>query len=67
MVMPLAMTFDLTPLADDDSDRGELTCIWCHLRGCDHTFMLKGHGTTVSGIHERCLRRHNEIVGKVKE
>jgi hypothetical protein len=62
-IMPTTVTFQVTPLAKDDTDRKELTCVWCNLRGCDGTIMLLGGGRTIiSGLHAHCLQMHEQVL-----
>ena len=57
-----SVAFAITPLAKDDPDRAELSCIWCNLRGCDGTIALLGGGRTiVVGLHARCLEMHERV------
>ena len=70
-VEPRKMTFDLEFLHPNDPDSKELTCIFCNLTGCDRTFTLRGglrgYGTTVSGLHVKCLNSHEAVVSSLKE
>jgi len=60
--LPPTVTFAITPLASDDDDREELTCIWCNQRGCDGTIKLLGGGRTIiSGLHSRCIAMHQAV------
>lgn len=61
--LPTSVTFTVAPVARDNSDRAELTCIWCNLRGCDGTIALLGGGRViVCGMHARCLAMHEEVM-----
>lgn len=45
--------------ANDDE---QLTCLVCHLSHCDHYFVTRGGGNTVTiGVHERCLPSEDRI------
>jgi hypothetical protein len=63
------MTFELTPMAQDDADRKELTCLWCRYPGCDYTFILRGAAKgsaalQILGVHAVCLDKHEAILLK---
>lgn len=65
-IEPRRMAFDLEFLPSNDPDSKELTCMFCNLTGCDRTFALRGHGTTVSGLHVKCLDSHEAVVSHLK-
>jgi hypothetical protein len=64
-----SISFELTPLDENDSDRKELTCLWCSFRNCDYTFTLRGaakgsHTLQVYGVHIVCVDKHEQIIEK---
>jgi hypothetical protein len=65
-IEPRRMTLDLEFMPEFEADRKELTCMFCRLRNCDHTVTLRGHGTTVSGLHLKCLEAHEAVVSRLK-